>query len=260
MTPERLSGLDASFLYMETPTLHMHVAITAVFDPSTVPGGYSFRRVRQLIIDRIPLAPVFQRRLVEVPLRLGHPGLGGRPRVRHRQPPPPGRAPLARAACASWPTSRPTSSAASCTATAPCGRCGWSRASRTGRSPWWPRCTTAPSTACPARSCCGVLFDFEPDPPATPTATPRQLDPRIPSGARAGLPGDGRRPGRALRHGPQASCARRATFQRAPHPPEPDGATPALPSDGAAHLHQRRRPRPAHGRLRRHQPRATSRS
>jgi len=73
MAPERLSGLDASFLYMETPTLHMHVAMAAVFDPPTVPGGYSFRRVRQLISDRIPLAPVFQRRLVEVPLRLGFP-------------------------------------------------------------------------------------------------------------------------------------------------------------------------------------------
>ena len=73
MTPERLTGLDASFLYMETPTLHMHVAMTAVFDPSTVPDGYSFRRIRQMIKDRIPLAPVFQRRLVEVPMRLGHP-------------------------------------------------------------------------------------------------------------------------------------------------------------------------------------------
>jgi WS/DGAT/MGAT family acyltransferase len=73
MTPERLSGLDASFLYGETPTMHMHVGMVAVFDPSTVPGGYSFRRVRQLINDRIPLAPVFQRRLVEVPMRLGFP-------------------------------------------------------------------------------------------------------------------------------------------------------------------------------------------
>ena len=73
MTPERLTGLDASFLYMETPTLHMHVAMVAVFDPATVPGGYSFRRIRQMIVDRIPLVPVFQRRLVEVPLRLGHP-------------------------------------------------------------------------------------------------------------------------------------------------------------------------------------------
>ena len=96
MTPERLTGLDASFLYMETPTLHMHVAMTAVFDPATVPGGYSFRRIRQLISDRIPLAPVFQRRLVEVPDAPGPPGLGGRPRVRHRQPPAARRAPGAR--------------------------------------------------------------------------------------------------------------------------------------------------------------------
>ena len=41
---ERLSGLDASFLYLETPTLHMHVALTMVLDPATVPGGYSFER------------------------------------------------------------------------------------------------------------------------------------------------------------------------------------------------------------------------
>jgi diacylglycerol O-acyltransferase len=73
MTPERVPGLDANFLYMETPTLHMHVAFAAVFDPTTVPEGYSFRRIRQRILDRIPLVPVFQRRLVEVPLRLGHP-------------------------------------------------------------------------------------------------------------------------------------------------------------------------------------------
>jgi diacylglycerol O-acyltransferase / wax synthase len=73
VSPERLTGLDASFLYLETPTLHMHVAMVVVIDPATVPGGYSFRRIRQLIVDRIPLLPVFQRRLVEVPLRLGHP-------------------------------------------------------------------------------------------------------------------------------------------------------------------------------------------
>jgi diacylglycerol O-acyltransferase len=70
---ERLSGLDASFLYLETPTLHMHVVMTAVFDPSTMSGGYSFPELRRRIAERIPLAPVFQRRLVEVPLRLGHP-------------------------------------------------------------------------------------------------------------------------------------------------------------------------------------------
>jgi len=70
---ERLSGLDASFLYLETPQLHMHVAMTTTLDPSTVPGGYSFEQVKAHIASRIPLAPVFQRRLVEVPFHLSHP-------------------------------------------------------------------------------------------------------------------------------------------------------------------------------------------
>jgi diacylglycerol O-acyltransferase / wax synthase len=70
---ERLTGLDASFLYLETPTLHMQVALALVFDPSTVPGGYSFDQMKESIATRIPLAPVFRRRLVEVPFRLGHP-------------------------------------------------------------------------------------------------------------------------------------------------------------------------------------------
>jgi diacylglycerol O-acyltransferase len=70
---ERLSGLDASFLYLETPALHMHVSMAAVFDPATVPGGYSFDKVRALVSERLALAPVFRRRLVEVPFRLGHP-------------------------------------------------------------------------------------------------------------------------------------------------------------------------------------------
>ncbi|HUC35556.1 MAG TPA: wax ester/triacylglycerol synthase domain-containing protein, partial [Acidimicrobiales bacterium] len=70
---EQLTGLDATFLYMETPSLHMHVSMAAVFDPSTVPGGYSFDRSRELVSSRLVLAPVFRRRLVEVPFRLGHP-------------------------------------------------------------------------------------------------------------------------------------------------------------------------------------------
>ncbi|MHB8593977.1 MAG: wax ester/triacylglycerol synthase domain-containing protein, partial [Acidimicrobiales bacterium] len=70
---ERLSGLDATFLYLETPSLHMHVSMAAVFDPTTVPGGYSFDKVRQLVSSRLVQAPIFTRRLVEVPFRLGHP-------------------------------------------------------------------------------------------------------------------------------------------------------------------------------------------
>jgi WS/DGAT/MGAT family acyltransferase len=70
---ERLSGLDASFLYLETPTQHMHLALALQFDPSSVPGGYSFQKMKGFIASRIPFAPIFRRRLVEVPFRLGHP-------------------------------------------------------------------------------------------------------------------------------------------------------------------------------------------
>jgi WS/DGAT/MGAT family acyltransferase len=70
---ERLTGLDATFLYLETPTHHMHVAMTMVLDPSTMPGGYSFENVKEFIGSRLHLVPPFRRRLLEVPFRLHHP-------------------------------------------------------------------------------------------------------------------------------------------------------------------------------------------
>jgi diacylglycerol O-acyltransferase len=70
---ERLTGLDAAFLYLENPTNHMHVAMTMVVDPSTVPGGYSFENLKEFIRSRLHLVPPFTRRLVEVPLNLAHP-------------------------------------------------------------------------------------------------------------------------------------------------------------------------------------------
>jgi diacylglycerol O-acyltransferase len=70
---ERLTGLDAGFLYMETPTLHMHTLKIAVLDPSTIPDGYSFQRVKDELAGRLHLLPPFRRRLVEIPLRLHHP-------------------------------------------------------------------------------------------------------------------------------------------------------------------------------------------
>jgi diacylglycerol O-acyltransferase len=44
-----------------------------VFDPSTMPDGYSFRRIRDLVESRLPLVPPFRWRLREVPFRLQHP-------------------------------------------------------------------------------------------------------------------------------------------------------------------------------------------
>ncbi|HEX5266338.1 MAG TPA: wax ester/triacylglycerol synthase family O-acyltransferase, partial [Acidimicrobiales bacterium] len=72
---QRLTGLDATFLYSETPSQHMHVSMVGVFDTSTMTGGYSFERVRDLIESRLPRIPMFRRRLIEVPFRLHHPVL-----------------------------------------------------------------------------------------------------------------------------------------------------------------------------------------
>jgi WS/DGAT/MGAT family acyltransferase len=70
---QRLTGLDAGFLYMETPSSAMHVAGLAIFDPSTAPGGWTVEKYKELVRSRLHLAPPFRRRLVEVPFQLHHP-------------------------------------------------------------------------------------------------------------------------------------------------------------------------------------------
>lgn len=70
---QRLTGMDASFLYMETPSMHAHVVGTMVLDPSTSPEPYSYERVVDLIQERIHLLEPFRRRLVWVPFNLSHP-------------------------------------------------------------------------------------------------------------------------------------------------------------------------------------------
>ena len=72
---QRLTGLDAAFIYAETPSQHMHVSMVGVFDTSTMKGGYDFGTVRDLVESRLHLIPMFRRRLVEVPFRLHHPVL-----------------------------------------------------------------------------------------------------------------------------------------------------------------------------------------
>lgn len=70
---ERLSGLDASFLYLETPAQLMHVCGVIVLDPSTVPSGYTYARFRAELDRRVRDVPEFTRKLRKVPLGLDHP-------------------------------------------------------------------------------------------------------------------------------------------------------------------------------------------
>ncbi len=69
----RLTGLDASFLYMETPNNHMHVGSVYVLDPGGDPEACTFDRIKQAIVDRLHTLPPFRWRLVEVPFGLHHP-------------------------------------------------------------------------------------------------------------------------------------------------------------------------------------------
>ncbi len=69
----RLSGMDAAFLYLETPTTHMHVHAVMMLDPSTVPGGYSFEKIKAHLASRLPDLLEFRRRLAYVPFGLHRP-------------------------------------------------------------------------------------------------------------------------------------------------------------------------------------------
>lgn len=71
--PRRLSGEDAIFLYVETPSMPMHTMGTMILDLSEVPGGFGLDRVIETVASRIHRMPPFRQRLLEIPLGLGHP-------------------------------------------------------------------------------------------------------------------------------------------------------------------------------------------
>jgi WS/DGAT/MGAT family acyltransferase len=69
----RLSGLDASFLYSETPAVHMHTLKVAVIDAPSRSDQETFTRFKWEMEQRLHLLPMFRKRLLEVPLGLAHP-------------------------------------------------------------------------------------------------------------------------------------------------------------------------------------------
>lgn len=70
---ERLSGLDATFLYVETKTMHMQVSMLVVLDPKGSAAGYDHARLERLIEVRARETPKLTRRLLDVPLEVHHP-------------------------------------------------------------------------------------------------------------------------------------------------------------------------------------------
>ena len=92
----QLSGMDVSFLNMETPSTFGHVCSLNIYDPTGVPGGAGIEAMKQIILERIDQLAPFRRRLVEVPLGLDLPYWIEDPdfdidfHVRHHAVPPPG--------------------------------------------------------------------------------------------------------------------------------------------------------------------------
>ncbi|MCU1390040.1 MAG: wax ester synthase/diacylglycerol acyltransferase, partial [Ilumatobacteraceae bacterium] len=69
----QLSGIDVSFLNMETASVFGHVSSLNIYDPSDAPGGASVEATKQIILERIDQLAPFRRRLVEVPFGLDMP-------------------------------------------------------------------------------------------------------------------------------------------------------------------------------------------
>ncbi len=70
----QLSGLDASFVYLEAPRAPMHIGSVAIYDPSTAPNGaVTFKGILEHITSRMPLVPSYREKLLRVPLDLDHP-------------------------------------------------------------------------------------------------------------------------------------------------------------------------------------------
>jgi WS/DGAT/MGAT family acyltransferase len=70
---KQLTGLDASFLYLETPTSYGHVSGLAIYQRPDDPGYRPYDAFRAQLERRLHLLAPFRRRLAEVPFGLDHP-------------------------------------------------------------------------------------------------------------------------------------------------------------------------------------------
>lgn len=74
---ERMEGFDAGFLYMETPSVHMHTLKIAVLEGDDL----SFDTFVAVLAARLERLPPLRRRVVEMPFGLNHPVWVTLPRI-----------------------------------------------------------------------------------------------------------------------------------------------------------------------------------
>lgn len=70
---KKLTSMDASFLYLETPEMPMHVGSMAIFRlPEDYKGNF-FEDFKAMIASRLHIAPILKARLEKAPLDIDHP-------------------------------------------------------------------------------------------------------------------------------------------------------------------------------------------
>ncbi|NRF67667.1 wax ester/triacylglycerol synthase family O-acyltransferase [Aquincola sp. S2] len=70
---KHLSGMDASFLHLETPEMPMHVGSLQILDLPEGHDGDYYEDVKRYMAERMHLAEVFQRKLALMPFELANP-------------------------------------------------------------------------------------------------------------------------------------------------------------------------------------------
>ncbi|CAA0136589.1 Putative diacyglycerol O-acyltransferase [Mycolicibacterium vanbaalenii] len=70
---ERLSGLDAMYLYLETPSQPLNVCCVLELEVAGMPGGYSFEQLRSALEPRLLATPEFRKKLADGQLNIDHP-------------------------------------------------------------------------------------------------------------------------------------------------------------------------------------------
>ena len=71
---QQLTGLDASFLYFETPRTPMHIGGIQIYEQAGLPGGVQgFKNILAQVESRLHLARTFRQKVVRVPFSLDHP-------------------------------------------------------------------------------------------------------------------------------------------------------------------------------------------
>src|SRR5258708_34816713 len=70
---QQLTGMDASFLALETANTTGHVGGLSVLDLSTASELLTLARLTEVMAERLPLVPVLRRKLLNVPLGLAQP-------------------------------------------------------------------------------------------------------------------------------------------------------------------------------------------